>query len=99
MNISCTYIQDEIKKHFKIEVDVFASKKKKLVHFPFEKPLLKYPFFQDVIELVSFRWNKRMLFFDDYEFIYSKLNQSMKGKSGYIIFQRIRIGKKRESVR
>ena len=99
MNTFCAYIQDEIKKHFKIEVDVFVSKKKMLVHFSFEKPLLAYPFFQDVIELVSLRWNKRKLFFDNCEMIYPKLNQSMRYKSDYTFFKRIKNEKKKESVR
>lgn len=48
-----TYIKDEIFQKFRIEVNVFVSKKKKLVHFAFYKPLMSYPFFHDIINLVA----------------------------------------------
>ena len=53
------YVEDEIKKHFKIDINVSISKKK-LIHFSFEKPLVSYSFFQDIIELVSLRWEERL---------------------------------------
>ena len=41
------------RKSFSIIVDIFISKKKKLVHFVFDEPLVSSNFFHDIIELVS----------------------------------------------
>lgn len=45
-----------------MQVDVFVSKKKKLAHFGFYKPLISYPFFHDTINLVADRWKERKNF-------------------------------------
>ena len=45
MSIFCRCLSDSILKKFNIEADVFVSKKKKLVHIAFEKPLISYYFF------------------------------------------------------
>ena len=42
MNIFCRRLSDSIFKKFNTEADVFVSKKKKLVHIAFKRPLISY---------------------------------------------------------
>ena len=46
------------RKSFSIIVDIFISKKKKLVHFVFDEPLVSSNFFHDIIGLVSLLWEE-----------------------------------------
>ena len=80
MNIFCCYIRNELSKKFKIEVDVFMSKKK-LAHFAFYKPLISYSFFDEIIDFVVCRWEERINFFTNFKMIYPRLNHSIKWKS------------------
>ena len=77
MNIFCSNIKEVIFKKFRVEVDVFISKKKMLVYFAFDKPLVSYPFFHDIINLVFSCWREQKKFFLSYEMLYPKLNSSM----------------------
>ena len=70
-----------------MQVDVFVSKKKKLAHFGLYKPLISYPFFHGIINLVADRWKERKIFFSFYEMIYPKLNGSMKWKNDCIFLR------------
>ena len=55
INIFCCYIKEGLSKKFRIEVDVFLSKKKQLVNFAFSRPLISYPFFDEIIDFVACR--------------------------------------------
>ena len=69
---------------FSIEVDVFVSKKKKLVHLSFLKPFISYPFLEELIDFVKSYWQKRKYFYPGYYFIYPKRNQRLKWKFDYV---------------
>ena len=57
------------KKMFKIDVDIFVSRKKRNVHFAFEKILTSYYCFDKLILFAKSEWEKRKIFFDNYEMI------------------------------
>ena len=67
-----------------MEVDVFVSKKKKLVHLLFLEPLISYPFFEELIDFVKSYWQRRKFFYPGYYFICPKINQSFKWKFDYV---------------
>lgn len=46
-------MKTEIRKKYKIPVDVFISKRKKLVHFSFVNPLISYHFCDELVSLVQ----------------------------------------------
>ena len=80
----CVYIQEEIWQKIKVEVNVFISKKKKKkkkVHYAFQTPLISYPFFHDILAVLTLRWDERKLFLDNYEMLYPKINTSIKWKN------------------
>ena len=52
MNNFCEYIKDETKKEFNTPVEVFVSRKKKLVNFAFESSLMSFAFYSEVIRFV-----------------------------------------------
>lgn len=62
MNVFCCYIKEELSKKFTIEADVFVSKKKELVHFAFTRPLISYPFYDEIIDFVVDQWEERKTF-------------------------------------
>ena len=62
MNVFCCYIKEELSKKFTIEADVFVSKKKELVHFPFTRPLISYPFYDEIVDFVVDQWEERKTF-------------------------------------
>ena len=66
-----------------------SIKKKKLVDFPFIRPLISYPFFDDIIEFVGCRWEERRNFFSNYKMIYPRLNYSMRWKHDYFFFEKV----------
>ena len=59
MNSFCSHLEQSLSNKFKIEVDFFVSKKKKLVHLSLFKHLLSYEFFKEIIEYIRFYWNNR----------------------------------------
>ena len=87
MNIFCYCIKEELFKKFRIEVDIFVSKKK-LVHFAFSRPLISYSFFDDIFEFVVCQWEDRRNYFSNYKMIYLHLNHSMRWKHDYIFFEK-----------
>ena len=62
MNVLTAYIENEIEKRFDICVTCFISKKKKHVHFCFNRLLVPYPYFRDMIDLIKDRWKERKYF-------------------------------------
>ena len=58
MNNFCKNLGDSLCDQFEIEVDVFISKKKKLVHMSLLKLLISYKFFKAIINFIRDYWNK-----------------------------------------
>ena len=69
MNNFCKNLGDSLRDEFEIEVDVFISKKKKLVHMSWSKPLISYKFFKAIISFIRDYWNKRQRFYPGYFFV------------------------------
>ena len=51
MNSFCKYLKSSLNKKFRVEADVYVSKKKKLVHVSFLNPLIS--FFDDIVEFIE----------------------------------------------
>lgn len=81
MNVFCCYVKYKLFRKFKVEIDAFVSKKKKLVHFAFYKPLISYPFCDEIIDFVASRWGERRNFLAFHGMIYPRLDHKMKWKS------------------
>ena len=86
-NFLCIYKRRD-KKRFRIDVEIFVSRKKRYAHFAFEKILISYPFFDKLISFVKNEWEKRKIFFDSYEMVYPRLILSLKLKNDYVFFQK-----------
>ena len=84
MNRFCQCLLDSIFRKFRIEAEFFVSKKKKNAHIAFEKPLLAYSYFDEIVSSIEQYWLRRKLFFPGYCFVYPRMNQSLKLKNGYI---------------
>ena len=52
MNNFCESLGDSLREKFKIEVEVFVSNKKKLVHMSLRKPPISYKFLNRIINFV-----------------------------------------------
>ena len=87
MNIFYKCLSEPVFKRFNIEADVFVSKKKKLVHIAFERPLISYYFFDELINFIEHYWHEHKYFYTGYYFVYPRLNQSLKWKNDYIFFE------------
>ena len=57
---------DSLREEFKIEVEDFISKKKKLVHMSLVKPLILYTFFKEIINFGRKYWDIRKRFYPGY---------------------------------
>ena len=55
------YVKDELFRKFEIEVDIFVSIKK-LIHFAFNKPLIIYPFFMNLLIFLLATGKKREIY-------------------------------------
>ena len=84
MNNFCRHLRLSLSERFNIDIEVYISKKKKLVHMSVIKTLLSYQFFEEIIEFLKKYWKKNY-FFPGYFFIYPKLNHSLKWRYGYIL--------------
>ena len=82
MNTFCEYRKDEIKKEFNIPVDVFVSRKEKLVNFAFES---FFSFYDQLIRFVYVKWEQRR-FLMSYEMVYPRLITSLCWKFDYVFF-------------
>ena len=56
MKVFCHCIREAILEMFHLDVNVYVSKKKGLVHFAFKKPLSSYSNFDNIIQFVSNEW-------------------------------------------
>ena len=61
-NFFCQCFSDSIFRKFSIEVEVFVSKKNKIVYIAFEKALMPYSFFDEIISFIEQYWSRRKLF-------------------------------------
>ena len=84
MNSFCENLGGSLCQEFEIEVKVFVSKKKKLVHMSLVKPLIFYKFFNDIIKFIRKYLNMRKRFYPGFFFFCPKLNQSVKWRFHYI---------------
>ena len=73
MNNFCRQLRLSLSQRFNIDVDVYVSKKKKLVHMSLVKPLFSYCFFKEIIDFVKCYQQKRKFFFPGYFSIYLSL--------------------------
>ena len=78
MNIFCRCLSESIFKRFNIEADVFVSKRKKLVHIAFERALISYYFFDELINFIEHYWHERKYFFYRISFCVSKVKSKPK---------------------
>ena len=85
MNSFCRCLRSSLSQKFKIEVDVYVSKKKKLVHLSFLKPLISYLFFEELVDFVKSYWQKRKFFYPGNHFTYPRINQSLKWRFDYVV--------------
>ena len=101
MNSFSSHLEQSLSNKIKIEVDVFVSKKKKLVHLSLFKPLLSYEFFKEIIDYIRCYWNDRKKNFPEHFLICSKLNQTLKWHFDYIIIvkNKTRSKKNRRAIR
>ena len=65
MNDFCRNLRHSFIGKFEIDVDVYVSKKNKLVHISFVKPLISYVFFGDIVKFIRSYRQKRKYFFRD----------------------------------
>ena len=68
MNSFCENFGGSLCQEFEIEVKVFVSKKKKLVHMSLVKPLIFYKFFNDIIKFIRKYLNMRKRFYPGFFF-------------------------------
>ena len=79
MNSFCRCLRSSLNQKFKVEVDVYISKKKKLVRVSFLKPLISYSFFEELIDFAESYLKKRKYFYSGYYFIFPKLIKAPSG--------------------
>ena len=63
MNKFCRHLRLSLSQRFNIDVDVYFSKKKKLVHMSLIKPLSSYRFSEEIIEFVKKTIGKKENYF------------------------------------
>ena len=97
MNSFCRCLRSFLNHKFKVEVDVYVSKKKKLVEMSFLKPLISYSFFEELIDFIESYWKKRKVLYPGYYFIFPRLNQSLKWRFDYVFT--VKYGKKNRKWR
>ena len=85
MNNFCWALTDSLRSEFGIEVDVFVSRKKKVVHMSLLRPLFSYKFFNDIVRFLRTYWSRRQKLYTGYFFVNPILNQSIKWRFDYII--------------
>ena len=56
MNRFCRDLKLSLLRRFNIDVDVYISKRKKLVHMSLEKPLFSYQYSEEIINFVNGFW-------------------------------------------
>ena len=59
----CWYLQDSIFRKFRIETEVFVSKREnKIMHIAFEKPLMAYYYFDEIVRFIEQYWLRNHFF-------------------------------------
>ena len=84
MNSFCQCLRLALLEKFNIDVNVFVSKKKKLLHLSLEKPLISYQSVKEIVSFVRNYWRQQKYFYPDYFYIRPRLNQSLKWRYDYI---------------
>lgn len=87
MKVFCVFIKKRITDKFGVHVDVFRSRKKKLVYLLLKKPLPSYVFFDGLILFMKNESEKSQRFFENYEVIYPRLVHLLKWRFDYVFFQ------------
>ena len=87
MKVFCSYIQVKIRDRFGLNA-VFVSRKRRHIHFAFKFILSDYDCFDKLMSFVSDEWERRKIFFSDYEKIYPRLISSMKWKDDCVFYGR-----------
>ena len=88
MRAFCEDIKKVIPNRFGIEIDVFVSRKRRLVHFAFKQPLLGYPFYRILLIFVRKEWAHQEIFFEGYEIVFPRLISSIRWRYDYVFFQK-----------
>ena len=88
MGVFYCYLKDGPSKKFSLDVDVFASTKRKHVHTAIKIPISEYGSFDRLIDFISDEWEKRKIFLKDNKTIYLRLITSLKWKFDYVFFER-----------
>ena len=79
MNNFCRSLTDAIRFEFNINVNVFVSKKKKIVHVSLHKPLIYYPYFKKIRSFImKYLEDRKYVCPQPYNLQYPRLNQSIK---------------------
>ena len=79
---------DALYSKFNLDIDVFVSKKKILVHLSLRKPLMTYLYYKEILTFIQRYWKKRKHFCHPHILKYPGLNQSIKWRYDYIIASR-----------
>ena len=89
MNVFCHYIRQAILEMFHLDVDVYVSRKKDLVHFAFKKPLSSIQILTILFSLFLMNGERENFFFANYKMIYPMLIPSLKWKYDYVFFKKV----------
>ena len=90
MSNFCRNLSDALYSKFNLDIDVFVSKKKKLVHLSLRNPLMTYLNYKEIPTFIARHWKERKHFCSPYILQYPSLNQSIKWRYDYIIASRKR---------
>ena len=88
MKVFCHYLKQALYEKLSLEVDVFAFKKERHAHLAFKLPISDYESFDKMIDFISGHWEKRKVFFDDYQMVYLRLISSIKFTFDYVFFEK-----------
>ena len=88
MKTFCVYIQEAFRKKLDLKVSVCVSKKKKFVHFGFEKCLLSYDKSDEILAFIFKQWSKKKMLFENCEMIYHQLITFIHWNYDYVIFRK-----------
>ena len=87
MRVFCGHIKKAVFSRFNLEIDVFVSRRKRLVHFAFPQPLMGYSFYRDLIYFVKREWKLGEMLSEDYKIFFPRLISSVRWIYDYVFFQ------------
>lgn len=90
MNVFCIFIQSEIQKKF-----ISKKRKKKMVHFAFDEPVVSHRFCHNIMEIVSTRWEERKMLFAAMKWFIQKLINLWNGKMAIFILKEKKMERKK----